>query len=148
MAFRKISYLIASCNGCGLAWSFGDLACSEGIPPHFATRAAGMAKLPADYGWVVTRRRLRRPVMMCRRCAAAGVIQAGARQRSLTPAVRVLRRLLPGRARLTGPGRGHPESLTVGLPAWQEDLLAEIDAEVFPRRGRRAHGGLAEGEAA
>ena len=30
MAFRKISYLIPSCDGCGLARSFCDPACGEG----------------------------------------------------------------------------------------------------------------------
>ena len=42
MAFRKISYLIPSCDGCGLAWSFNDPACADGIPPHFASRAAAL----------------------------------------------------------------------------------------------------------
>jgi hypothetical protein len=46
MGFRKISYLIPSCDGCGLAWSFGDPACAEGIPPHFASRAAALAQVP------------------------------------------------------------------------------------------------------
>ena len=46
MGFRKISYLIPSCDGCGLAWSFGDPACAEGIPPHFASRAAALASWP------------------------------------------------------------------------------------------------------
>ena len=49
MAFRKISYLIPSCDGCGLAWSFGDPACADGIRPHFAGRAAALGQLPADY---------------------------------------------------------------------------------------------------
>ena len=60
MAFRKISYLIPSCDGCGLAWSFGDPACADGIPPHFATRTAALGQLPADYGWQVRPRRLGR----------------------------------------------------------------------------------------
>jgi hypothetical protein len=42
MAFRKISYLIPSCDGCGLAWSFFDPACADGIPPHFTCRAAAL----------------------------------------------------------------------------------------------------------
>ena len=37
MAFRKISYLIPVCDGCGLAWSFFDPACTDGIPPHSLT---------------------------------------------------------------------------------------------------------------
>ena len=78
MAFRRISYLIPSCDGCGLAWSFGDPACAEGIPPHFASRAAALAQLAADYGWQVRPRRLGRQLMACRPCAAAGVIPAGA----------------------------------------------------------------------
>jgi hypothetical protein len=40
MAFRKISYLAPSCDGCGLAWSFVDLACAEGILPYFANKGA------------------------------------------------------------------------------------------------------------
>ncbi len=74
MAFRKVTYLIPSCDGCGLAWSFGDPACAEGIPPHFASRAAGLQQLPTDYGWQVRLRRLGRPLMACRRCAAARII--------------------------------------------------------------------------
>ena len=77
MAFRKISYLIPACDGCGLAWSFSDPACAEGIPPHFATRAAALEQLPGDYGWQVSPRRLGRPLMACRTCSAAGVIPAG-----------------------------------------------------------------------
>ena len=42
MAFRKIYYLIPACDGCGLAWSFFDPACTDGIPPHFAGRAAAL----------------------------------------------------------------------------------------------------------
>ena len=53
MAFRKVSYLIPSCDGCGLAWSFFDPACVAGIPPHFACRAAALEQLPRDYGWQV-----------------------------------------------------------------------------------------------
>ena len=74
MAFRKVSYLIPSCDGCGLAWSFGDPACEDGIPPHFASRAAARAQLPADYGWQVTWLSVGPGLMVCRRCAAAGVI--------------------------------------------------------------------------
>src|SRR6266516_2961205 len=76
MAFRKISYLIPSCDGCGLAWSFYDPACAEGIPPHFASRAAALAQLEADYGWQIVRLCRVWPLMACRRCAAAGVIPA------------------------------------------------------------------------
>jgi hypothetical protein len=46
MAFRKVSYLIPSCDGCGLAWSFRDPACADGVPPHFASRAAALEQLP------------------------------------------------------------------------------------------------------
>ena len=78
MAFRKISYLIPSCDSCGLAWSFGDPACEEGIPPHFVSRAAALTHLSADYGWQITRTRMGPRLMACRRCAAAGVIPATA----------------------------------------------------------------------
>jgi len=77
MAFRKISYLIPSCDGCGLAWSFNDPACADGIPPHFASRAAALTQLPADYGWKITRTRMGPRLMACRHCAAAGVIPTG-----------------------------------------------------------------------
>jgi hypothetical protein len=136
MAFRRITYLISSCDGCGLAWSFGDPACAEGIPPHFASRAAALAQLPADYGWQVRRRRAGRPLMACRRCAAAGLIPAMAGRGWLLAAAGRIRRLMA-----SGPGRrpvpvglvpGHPESLTAVLPAEQEGLLAALDAEIFP----------------
>ena len=95
MAFRKISYLIPSCGGCGLAWSFGDLACAEGIPPHFASRAAALVQLATDYGWLVRPRRLGRPLMACRRCAAARVIPATAGRAWLLGAAGRIRRLVP-----------------------------------------------------
>jgi hypothetical protein len=72
MAFRKISYLIPSCDGCGLAWSFGDPACADGIPPHFVGRGAGLTLLERDYGWQMVRLRLGLRLMVCERCAGAG----------------------------------------------------------------------------
>jgi hypothetical protein len=136
VAFRKISYLIPSCDGCGLAWSFCDPACAEGIPPHFASRAAALAQLPADYGWQVSRRRLGRPLMACRRCAAAGGIPAAAGRAWLLAAASRIRRLVPSgpvrRSVPAGLGPGHPESMTAVLPAEQEGLLAALDAEIFP----------------
>ena len=72
MGFREISNPIPSCDGCGLAWSFGDPACAEGIPLHFVSRAAASAELAADYGWLIRSRRVGRPLMAGRRCAAAG----------------------------------------------------------------------------
>jgi len=135
MAFRKISYLIPSCDGCGLAWSFGDLACAEGIPPHFASRAAALVQLAADYGWQVRPRRLGRPLMACRRCAAAGVIPASAGRAWLLAVAGRIRRLVPfstiRRPMPAGLAPGHPESVTAVLPAEQEDLLAALDAETF-----------------
>src|SRR6266567_1361260 len=123
MAFRKISYLIPSCDGCGLAWSFGDPACAEGIPPHFASRAAALAQLPAGYGWQIRSRRLGRPLMACRRCATAGVIPATAGRRWLLATAGRLRRLAPSgpvrRPMLAGLVPGHPESITAVLPAEQ-----------------------------
>ena len=136
MAFRKISYLIPSCDSCGLAWSFGDPACVEGIPPHFASRAAALAQLPADYGWQVTRTRMGPRLMACRRCAAAGVIPATARRAWLLAAAGRIRRLVPfgriGAPLPPGLGPGHPESMTAALPAEQEGLLTALDVEIFP----------------
>lgn len=135
MAFRKIAYLIPSCDSCGLAWSFGDPACEDGIPPHFASRAVALTQLPADYGWQVTRMRMGPRLMACRRCAAAGVIPATARRAWLLAAGRI-RRVVPfGRIRASLPpglGPGHPESLTAALPAEQEGLLTALHAETFP----------------
>jgi hypothetical protein len=136
MAFRKISYLIPSCDGCGLAWSFCDPACAEGIPPHFASRAAAVAQLPADYGWQVSPRRLGVRLMACRRCAAAGILPATAGRAWLLAAAGRVRRLVPfGTVRRPAPAGltpGHPESMTVVLPTEQEGLLAALDAEIFP----------------
>jgi hypothetical protein len=136
MAFRKISYLIPSCDGCGLAWSFRDLACSEGIPPHFATRAAGLEQLPADYGWLVKPQRLGRPLMACRACAEAAAIPATAGRAWLLAVAGWVRRWVPfgpvRRPLPPGPGPGHPESMSAELPPEQEDLLAALDAETFP----------------
>jgi hypothetical protein len=137
VAFRNISYLIASCDGCGLAWSFGNPACADGIPPHFASRAAAFAQLPDDYGWQVRSRRLGRPLMVCHRCTAAGVIPAMAgRAWAWARAAGWVRRFVlfgpAGHALPSGLVMGHPESMTAALPPAQEDLLAELDAETFP----------------
>jgi hypothetical protein len=138
MAFRKISYLIPSCDGCGLAWSFFDPACVAGIPPHFTDRAAALEQLPRDYGWQVRPRRLGRPLMACRTCAAAGVIPAGGFRGWLLAASGWVRRVLPfgpvRRPPPPRPGRGHPESLTAELPPEDEELLAAIEDENFPEQ--------------
>jgi len=135
MAFRKVSYLVPSCDGCGLAWSFFDPACVDGIPPHFASRAAALEQLPRDYGWQVRSRRLGRPLMACRTCAAAGTIPAGEFRGWLLAVAGWVRRQVPfGPVRRLppGPGAGHPESLTAELPPEVEELLAALDAENFP----------------
>ena len=136
MGFRKISYLIPSCDGCGLAWSFGDPGCADGIPPHFASRAAGLRQLPAGYGWQIRPRRLGRPLMACRRCAAAGVIPDTAGRVWLMALAGWVRRFVPfGPVRRPMPAglpAGHPESVTAVLPPEQEDLLAALDDEIFP----------------
>jgi hypothetical protein len=136
MAFRKVWYLIPSCDGCGLAWSFFDPACAEGIPPHFASKTAALEQLPRDYGWQVRSRRLGRPLMACRTCGAAGVLPAGAFGGWLLAAAGWVRRLVPfgpvRRPLPPGLGPGHPESLTAELPPEDEELLAAIDDENFP----------------
>jgi hypothetical protein len=138
MAFRKVSYLIPSCDGCGLAWSFGDPACADGIPPHFTSTAAALSQLSADYGWQVVPRRLGRPLMACRRCAAAGVIPATPGRRWLLAIAGWARRFVPfgpvSRAAAADLPAGHPESAIAALPPDQEDLLAAIDDEFFPDR--------------
>jgi hypothetical protein len=135
MGFRKISYLIPSCDGCGLAWSFGELACAEGIPPHFACRAAARAQLATDYGWRVIRLPWGGHMMACRRCAAAGVIPASVRRRLWLVVAGWVRRYVPFGPILRAQPAGHPESLQAVLPAEQEGLLAEIDAELWPPGG-------------
>jgi hypothetical protein len=136
MAFRKISYLIPSCDGCGLAWSFYDPACAEGIPPHFASRAAALAQLEADYGWQIVRLCRVWSLMACRRCAAAGVIPATLGRRWLLAVAGWVRRYVPFGPVLArmppGIGPAHPESVQAVLPPEQEALLAEIDDELFP----------------
>ena len=135
MAFRTVSYLIASCDGCGLAWSFGDPACADWIPPHFATRAAALALLPADYGWQVTQLPAGPRLMACRHCAVAGLIPATPARAWLLAAAGWVRRVVPfGPVRHplpAGLGPLHPESMTA-LPTEQEDLLTELDGEIFP----------------
>jgi hypothetical protein len=136
MAFRKISYLIPSCDGCGLAWSFRDPACAEGIPPHFATRAAALEQLPAGYGWQVRPLWPHRPLMVCRQCVAAGISPDSAAQAWLLLLASWVRRVVPFgpvcRATPTVPAAGHPESVTAVLSADQEELLAALDDELFP----------------
>ena len=136
MAFRKISYLIPACDGCGLAWSFFDPACTDGIPPHFAGRAAALEQLPRDYGWQIKALRFGPRLMACRACAAAGVIPARAFRGWLLAMAGCVRRFVPFgpvRRRLApGPGPGHPESLTAELPPEDVELLAAIEDENFP----------------
>jgi hypothetical protein len=135
MGFRKISYLNPSCDGCGLAWSFFDPACADGIPPRFASRAAALEQLSRDYGWQVRLCRFGRPLMACRTCAAAGVIPAGTVRGLLLVATGWVRRLVPfgpvRRPLPPDPGPRHPESLTAELPAEDEELLAAIEDENF-----------------
>lgn len=135
MAFQKISYLIPSCDGCGLAWSFSDPACPDGIPPHFVSRAAALTQLPADYGWQVMRLRRGPRLMTCRRCAAAGVIPSTTFRAWRLAAAGWIRRLVPfgpiRRPLPPGIGVGHPESMTADLPAEQERVLRELDTEFF-----------------
>jgi hypothetical protein len=136
MAFRKVCYVIASCDGCGLAWSFADPACEDGIPPHFVSKAAARAQLCADYGWQVAWRSVGPGLMVCRRCAASGVIPVTVGRAWLLLVAGWLRRLVPfgpiRRPLPPGPGPGHPESMTAVLPPEQEDLLTELDTEIFP----------------
>jgi hypothetical protein len=135
MAFRKISYLIPVCDGCGLAWSFFDPACTDGIPPHFAGRAAALERLPRDYGWQVCSCRFGLRLMACPACAAGGVIPAGTFRGWLLAAAGWVRRMVPfgpvRRPLPPGPGRGHPESLTAGLRPEDEEFLAAIEDEDF-----------------
>jgi hypothetical protein len=135
MAFRKISYLIPSCDGCGLAWSFFDPACTDGIPPHFATTEAALEQLRADYGWQIGPRTLGRPLMACRRCTAAGILPATCGRAWLLAVAGWIRRVVPfgpvHRPLAPGLPPGHPESMTAELPPEQEDLLADLDTENF-----------------
>jgi hypothetical protein len=136
MGFRKIGYLIPSCDGCGLAWSFGDPGCVDGIPPHFTSPAPALSQLPADYGWQVVPRRLGRPLMACRRCAAAGIISSASGRRWLLAVAGWVRRFVPfgpvRRPLPPGPGPGHPESVAAELPPEDEERLAAIEDEDFP----------------
>jgi len=136
MAFRKVSYLIPSCDGCGLAWSFRDPACAEGIPPHFASRAAALEQLPVGCGWQIQRLGLGGRLMVCRQCVSAGVIPDSAARVWLLVLAGWVRRVVPFgpvcRVTPTVPAAGHPESVTTALPVDQEELLAALDDELFP----------------
>jgi hypothetical protein len=136
MAFRKVSYLIPSCDGCGLAWSYFDPACADGIPPHLADRGTALEQLRRDYLGQVRSRGLGRPLMACRTCAAAGVIPAGSFRGLRLDVAGWVRRLLPfgpvRRPLPPGPGPGDPESLTAELPPDDDELLAALEDENFP----------------
>jgi hypothetical protein len=136
MAFRKVSYLLPSCDGCGLAWSFRDPACVEGIPPHFASRAAALEQLPVGYGWQIQRLGPGGRLTVCRQCVSAGVIPDSAVRAWLLVLAGWVRRVVPFgpvcRATRTVPAAGHPESVTAALSAGQEELLAALDDELFP----------------
>jgi hypothetical protein len=135
MGSWKISYLIPSCDACGLAWSFDDPACPDGIPPHFASRRMALDRLIAEYGWQVTRLGRGPRLMACRRCAAAGVIPATTFRAWRLAAAGWIRRWVPfgpiRRPLSPGLGAGHPESMTAVLSAEQERALKELDTEFF-----------------
>lgn len=135
MALRKIAYLIPTCDGCGLAWSFRDPACLDRIPPRFADVITALGQLPTRYGWQIQPRGWERPLMACRRCAAAGIIPRRPGRATLAMTGRI-RRFPPFRpvCRPTPalPAADHPESMTTEPPAEQEDLLAALDDELFP----------------
>ena len=142
MGFRKVSYLIPACDGCGLAWSFGDPECADNIPPHYACRAAAWDQLPADYGWQIIPRRLGYPLMTCRRCSATGPVTGAASTGRLLAAARWVRHLMSVSADCSPPtalAPGHPESMTALLPPDLEHLLAVLDAEISrPVKGDHA----------
>jgi hypothetical protein len=136
MAFRKIAYLIPTCDGCGLAWSFRDPACLGGIPPRFAGIATALGQLPTRYGWQIQPRGWKRPLMACRGCAAAGIIPRTPDRAWLMAMTGWIRCFVPFgpvcRPTPALPAAGHPESMITELPAEQEDLLAALDDELFP----------------
>jgi hypothetical protein len=136
MAFRKVSYLIPSCDGCGLAWSFRDPACVDGLPPHFASRVAALEQLPVGCGWQIQRLGLGGRLMACRQCVSGGVIPDSAVRAWLLVLAGWVRRVVPFgpvcRVTPTVPAAGHPESVTEALPVDQEERLAAMDDELFP----------------
>jgi hypothetical protein len=109
---KQVSYLIPSCDGCGLAWPFFDAACVDGIPPHFTGQGAALEQLPGDCGWQVRSCRFGRPLMACRTCAAAGgdpgrgVPGMATGRGELAAAAGAVR---PRRPLLPAPGPGYPD---------------------------------------
>ena len=142
MAFRTIACLIPSCDGCGLARSFRDPACPDGTPPHFADSATALGQLSARYGSRIQPQRRGRPLMACRRCAAAGIIPGTPGRAWLLAVTGWIRRLVPSgpicRPAPALPAAGHRESMTVELPAEQEGLLGALDDDFFPGRVKGA----------
>lgn len=136
-SFHKISYLVLSCDGCGLAWSFFDPVCADAIGPHFADRTAALEQLPRDHGRQVCARRFAPRLMACRACAAAGAVPARAFQGWLLAVAGWVRQLVPygpvRRPLPPGLGPGHPESLVTELPPEDEEWLAAIEDENLPK---------------
>ena len=139
MSLRIARYVIAICDRCGPGWWAKDPACGA-VTPHFLSELCAREQLAADYGWVIRHRLLRDPVMTCRSCSR----QAPAQQDGWLDRIEQwLARLLgadePAEAQPAEaaacrmPPPSHPE--TGGgavLTAEQEELLAELDASLFP----------------
>jgi hypothetical protein len=142
MAFRKIACLFPSCEGCGLARSFRDPACPDGIPPFFAGSATALDQLPIRYGWQIQPQRRGRPLMACRRCAAAGIIPGTPGRAWLLAVTGWIRRFVPS-GPICGPTpalpvAGHRESMTAEPPVEQEGLPGALDDSFFPGRVKGA----------
>jgi hypothetical protein len=162
MSFRKQITVTAVCDGCGPDWwAFHD---DLDAPPQFPDIATARRQLAEFFGWHITNiadgQAVRAGVDMsdqgpavlsgqdpavvlcqaCAECASSGHqwsdwsaplpdgdIAASRNGRDCERCGALASALLPA---------GHPESLTAKLPEEQEELLAALDAELFPSEAR------------
>jgi hypothetical protein len=139
MALKKITTLEAVCDECGPDWwqLHEDLSAT----PAFTCVRSAREILTWHYGWKITGRgkTLR---MLCRHCAAIARCAEVGHDWHLLPAREWVQwngyTIEPPlecsrcETRDTGLPDGHPESLDTELSDAHEELLAALDAELFP----------------
>jgi hypothetical protein len=141
MAFEKTILFAVICDGCGPDWWEG----TTDTLPLFISHTLAIQELTADYEWRVTRQVDGRHHMLCSTCVGKqDCTTYGHRwyrasaddDRRLDPAVEMCHRCNIIR-REDAPPAGHPDAVPVALTDEQSAVLAELDAQTFPKESTR-----------
>jgi hypothetical protein len=137
MAFEQATIVYAICDECGPDWWIVNLDLDG--RPWWTSTAAAREQLAGIFGWSITGRG-RRTRMLCDACTSKADCQRHGHDWRYTPPTHwngcTLRpsydcqRCGTTRSAVLPPG--HPESLDLELPQEQEEMLAALDAELFP----------------